>query len=54
MKKDKEGKNNTRNKTMLFHKDIPYELVGQFTTSNETGRISYFDQSWRKESGVYS
>ena len=39
---------------MLFHKDIPYELVGQFTTSNETGRIFYTEQSCSKRAAGHS
>ena len=35
------------NNTMEYHKDIPDKLINQFITKNETGSISYFDQSLR-------
>ena len=45
--KVKRGGGIARNKTKQSHKYIPDKLVGQFITSHETGRRSYFDKSWR-------
>ena len=39
----KGGYNTASNKTMVLHKDMSDELIGQFTTLNETDKISYFD-----------
>ena len=43
------GSNNTtKNNTTEYHKYRQYKLIGQFTNSNETARISYFEQYLRE------
>ena len=49
----KKLKNTTRNKIIVLNKDMPYEIIGELITLNETSRRSYFEEYWGKRSAVY-
>ena len=54
-KKRKRKKNkNARSNKILFIKDIQDKLISNFTTSNETGRIFYTEQSCSKRAAGHS
>ena len=52
--KNEKGYNVASNNTNELNKDISVKLVVRFTTLNETGRRSYFEQYWSPRSAGHS